>query len=171
MVRSWSAGSPRTINPPTAPQPKPSTESCIPVRPKTRNCIAVPPTIVIFKDTPELRHADDVVPLMLVTTYRTPIHPATGRYTGAKRLLPGPIGKCIAEPGEIVGADIRYRPENEPAGPPVLDVVAVAGCGGFDRHGRRVGRRPDEQIDDMRLPLEHQRSDDPPADIIDTAAL
>jgi hypothetical protein len=29
------------MNPPTAPQPKPSTESCIPVRPKTRNCIAV----------------------------------------------------------------------------------------------------------------------------------
>src|SRR5260370_25503193 len=44
MVRSWSAGSPRTISPPTAPQPKPSTESCIPVRPKARNCIAVPPT-------------------------------------------------------------------------------------------------------------------------------
>src|SRR5258708_5649295 len=44
MIRSWSAGSPRTINPPTAPQPKPSTESCIPVRPKTRNCIAIPPT-------------------------------------------------------------------------------------------------------------------------------
>jgi hypothetical protein len=44
MVRSWSAGSPRTISPPTAPQPKPSTESCIPVRPKTRSCIAVPPT-------------------------------------------------------------------------------------------------------------------------------
>src|SRR5262249_5105846 len=43
MVRSCSTGSPRTINPPTAPQPKPSTESCIPVRPKTRNCIAVPP--------------------------------------------------------------------------------------------------------------------------------
>src|SRR5260221_6807484 len=44
MVRSCSAGSPRTISPPTAPQPKPSTESCIPVRPKTRNCIDVPPT-------------------------------------------------------------------------------------------------------------------------------
>src|SRR5258708_3155837 len=44
MVRSWSPGSPRTMIPPTAPQPKPSTESCIPVRPKTRNCIAVPPT-------------------------------------------------------------------------------------------------------------------------------
>src|ERR1041385_8343517 len=41
MVRSWSARSPRTMNPPTAPQPKPSTESCIPVRPKTRNCIAL----------------------------------------------------------------------------------------------------------------------------------
>jgi hypothetical protein len=41
-VRSWSAASPRTIKPPTAPQPKPSTDSCIPVRPKTRNSIAVP---------------------------------------------------------------------------------------------------------------------------------
>src|ERR1700722_14840196 len=36
MVRSWSRGSPRTISPPTAPQPKPKTASCIPVRPKTR---------------------------------------------------------------------------------------------------------------------------------------
>src|SRR5262245_41547149 len=44
MVRSWSPGSPRTINPPTAPQPKPSTESCIPVRPNGLKCIAVPPT-------------------------------------------------------------------------------------------------------------------------------
>src|ERR1700731_3756947 len=43
MVRSWSSGSPRTISPPTAPQPKPSTESCIPVRPNTRISIAVPP--------------------------------------------------------------------------------------------------------------------------------
>jgi hypothetical protein len=31
------------MKPPTAPQPKPSTESCIFVRPKTRNCIDVPP--------------------------------------------------------------------------------------------------------------------------------
>src|SRR5437016_4486050 len=31
------------MNPPTAPQPKPSTESCSPVRPKVRICIAVPP--------------------------------------------------------------------------------------------------------------------------------
>ena len=30
------------MNSPTAPQPKPSTESCIFVRPKTRNCIAIP---------------------------------------------------------------------------------------------------------------------------------
>src|ERR1700759_1554670 len=44
MVRSCSAGSPRTINPPTAPQPKPSTETRIPVRPKIRNCIDVPPS-------------------------------------------------------------------------------------------------------------------------------
>jgi hypothetical protein len=33
---AWSRGSPRTISPPTAPQPKPSTESRIPVRPNTR---------------------------------------------------------------------------------------------------------------------------------------
>jgi hypothetical protein len=44
MVRSWSSGSPRTMSPPTAPQPKPSTESCIPVRPNTRISIAVPPS-------------------------------------------------------------------------------------------------------------------------------
>src|SRR3984957_8169558 len=31
------------MNPPTAPQPKPSTETCIPLRPKVRNCIVVPP--------------------------------------------------------------------------------------------------------------------------------
>jgi hypothetical protein len=31
------------MSPPTAPQPKPSTESCIPVRPNTRISIAVPP--------------------------------------------------------------------------------------------------------------------------------
>src|SRR5205823_6856344 len=43
MVCSWSSGSPRTISPPTAPQPKPSTESRIPVRPNTRISIAVPP--------------------------------------------------------------------------------------------------------------------------------
>jgi hypothetical protein len=43
MVRSWSSGSPRTISPPTAPQPKPSIESCILVRPNTRISIAVPP--------------------------------------------------------------------------------------------------------------------------------
>src|SRR5665213_1402374 len=43
MTCSCSAGSPRTINPPTAPQPNPSTESCIPVRPNIRNCIDVPP--------------------------------------------------------------------------------------------------------------------------------
>src|SRR6516225_5523915 len=42
MVRSWSRGSPRTISPPTAPQPKPNTESRIPVRPKTRISIAIP---------------------------------------------------------------------------------------------------------------------------------
>src|SRR5438067_12955138 len=44
MVRSWSRGSPRTINPPTAPQPKPSTESSIPVRPKTRFSINCSPS-------------------------------------------------------------------------------------------------------------------------------
>src|SRR5215831_5353342 len=43
MVRSWSRGSPRTISPPTAPQPKPSTDSRIPVRPNIRVSIAVPP--------------------------------------------------------------------------------------------------------------------------------
>src|SRR3569623_626609 len=40
-VRSWSAGAPRTIRPPTAPQPKPSTEPWSPVRPKPRICIQV----------------------------------------------------------------------------------------------------------------------------------
>src|SRR6478672_7303799 len=44
MVRSWSSGSPRTMSPPTAPQPKPSTESCSPVRPNSRSSIAVPPS-------------------------------------------------------------------------------------------------------------------------------
>src|ERR1700751_1279411 len=44
MVRSWSSGSPRTTSPPTAPQPKPSTESCSPVRPNSRSSIAVPPS-------------------------------------------------------------------------------------------------------------------------------
>src|SRR3569832_568088 len=39
--RSWSAGAPRTIRPPTAPQPKPSTETWSPVRPKPRLCIQV----------------------------------------------------------------------------------------------------------------------------------
>src|SRR3984893_4611774 len=60
MIRSWSAGSPRTINPPTAPQPKPSTESCIPVRPKTRNCIAIPPTAYTHysRNALDQRHAD-----------------------------------------------------------------------------------------------------------------
>src|SRR6516164_1181102 len=43
MVRSWSSGSPRTTSPPTAPQPNPSTESCIPVPPNTCISIAVPP--------------------------------------------------------------------------------------------------------------------------------
>src|SRR6202789_1072886 len=41
MVRCWSAASPRTMMPPTAPHPKPRIESCIPVRPKVRICIAV----------------------------------------------------------------------------------------------------------------------------------
>src|SRR5450432_2769427 len=61
MVRSWSAESPRTMKPPTAPQPKPSTESCIPVRPKTRNCIAIPPTAYTYysRDALDLRHADE----------------------------------------------------------------------------------------------------------------
>src|SRR6516225_3965693 len=42
IVRSWSTGSPRTINPPTAPQPKPSTESFNPVQPNIRSSMAVP---------------------------------------------------------------------------------------------------------------------------------
>src|SRR3954463_5700489 len=50
MVRSWSAALPRTINPPTAPQPKPSTESCIPVRPKTRISIAVMPSVEVARE-------------------------------------------------------------------------------------------------------------------------
>src|SRR6266436_3296382 len=64
MIRSWSAGSPRTINPPTAPQPKPSTERCIPVRPKTRNCIAIPPTAYTHnsREAPDQRHADAAPP-------------------------------------------------------------------------------------------------------------
>ena len=36
--------SPRTINPPTSPQPKPNTESRNPVRPKIRISMAVPLT-------------------------------------------------------------------------------------------------------------------------------
>jgi len=45
MVRSWSSGSPRTMSPPTAPQPKPSTENRIPVRPNILISIAVPPPV------------------------------------------------------------------------------------------------------------------------------
>jgi hypothetical protein len=59
IVRSWSAGSPRTMSPPTAPQPKPSTESCIPVRPKTRISIAIPPPArAVSRDRITGRHAD-----------------------------------------------------------------------------------------------------------------
>jgi hypothetical protein len=43
IARSWSAGSPRTISLPTAPQPKPSTEWLIPVRPNGHKSIDVPP--------------------------------------------------------------------------------------------------------------------------------
>src|SRR3954453_2229272 len=35
-ARSWSAGSPLTISPPTAPQPKPSSETSRPVLPNLR---------------------------------------------------------------------------------------------------------------------------------------
>src|ERR1700740_3158466 len=58
MVRSWSSGSPRTISPPTAPQPKPSTESCIPVRPNTRISIAVLRLCEPYRDRITGRHAD-----------------------------------------------------------------------------------------------------------------
>jgi hypothetical protein len=44
--------SPRTINPPTAPQPKPSTESSNPVRPKIRISMVVPPIDTNFVSPP-----------------------------------------------------------------------------------------------------------------------
>src|SRR6266511_281531 len=64
MMRSWSSGSPRTISPPTAPQPKPSTESRIPVRPNTRISIAVPPPAERRARYSKLRiinHGEDVI--------------------------------------------------------------------------------------------------------------
>src|SRR6185436_2856095 len=41
-VRSWSAGAPRTMSPPTAPQPKPRIEVLRPVRPNARVSIRAP---------------------------------------------------------------------------------------------------------------------------------
>src|SRR6185437_4005806 len=41
MARSWSAGAPLVISPPTAPAPKPSTEMSRPVRPNLRRCMSL----------------------------------------------------------------------------------------------------------------------------------
>src|SRR5436305_15236443 len=54
MARCWSAGSPRTISPPTAPQPKPSTDSRIPLRPNARSCIAQAPGTAALNPPPPM---------------------------------------------------------------------------------------------------------------------
>src|SRR5436305_8785007 len=43
IARSWTAAPPRTIKPPTAPQPNPSTDNFSPERPKVRVCMASSP--------------------------------------------------------------------------------------------------------------------------------
>src|ERR1700733_13157783 len=51
MALSWSAAEPRTIRPPTAPQPKPRIESRRPERPKIRVSMASFPLIVEARRT------------------------------------------------------------------------------------------------------------------------
>src|SRR5271163_3015897 len=43
-ARAWSAAAPRTMSPPTAPQPKPNTETLRPVRPSGRVCMMFLPS-------------------------------------------------------------------------------------------------------------------------------
>src|SRR5882724_6232183 len=72
----------------------------------------------------------------------------------------------VSEPGNIVGVDVRYSPENQSISAPACHVVAVAlrCC----RRDRRCG--PAEDIDEMPAPPINQRCDDPSADIVDTAS-
>src|SRR5258707_5229404 len=110
-ARSWSADAPRTMSPPTAPQPKPRTESLTPVRPSARCSIR--------SLQPRVSGAQDV---------------AGG---GAGQLALG-VGDLAVDDG-VLDAAGRHHHALGPTGQVVAPYAAVGGADGGGIEDRDIG--------------------------------